>query len=116
MKFESHKIEKLYWTYRNYLEKRCEALPRQIEKKFKNLSTRHESSSCYGMSNYIEVTKLDDDENDIDWLKIRISDHRPVFGGICDKYIYIQDYTWTEIKKIVFEIITEFYESKVIAI
>lgn len=68
------------------------------------------------MSNYIEVTKLDDDENDIDWLKIRISDHRPVSGGIYDKYIYIQDYTWTEIKKIVFEIITEFYESKVIAI
>ena len=55
MRFDNDTLKNRYQTCRSYLEKRCEALPGQIERKFKNVSCYHESSRCYGMSNYINV-------------------------------------------------------------
>lgn len=106
MRFENSKLKTKYNTYRNYLEARCEALPRQIEKKFGNVECYHNSSSCYGMSNYINIEVNDQDGNYLDSFEIRISDHNPTGSGEhCDEYIYINGKEWLDIKKGVFKCI-----------
>lgn len=103
-KFEESKMTSQYTSYRAYLVARCEALPRQLEKKF-DCSANWIGSRCRGMSNYIEISKKDSDDS----ITIRISDHEPTGSGSpCDFYIYIQDRTWMEIKKEVFEIAEDF--------
>lgn len=106
MKFLKSEMKNKYWTYCHYLEARCEALPEQLEKKFKNIECYHESSSCYGMSNYINVEIQDNAGDSLDSFDIRISDHEPTGSGEhCEKYIYITDKEWKEVKKEVFTFI-----------
>lgn len=101
--FESQKIKSRYRTFKSYLEARCEALERGLEKRF-SCEARHNSSNCRGMSNYIDIWNSDDEQ-----ITIRISDHSPTGSGSpCDYYIYIQNKTWMEIKKEVFEIAENF--------
>ena len=108
MRFEKELLKSRYWTYENYLEVRCEALPAQIEKKFKNTSVYHEASTCFGMSNYINVEKQDENGDTLEQFTIRISDHTPTGSGeSCDGYIYIDGKTWAEIKAEVFDFISE---------
>lgn len=108
-KFYEYKMEDRYTTYRTYLEERCKMLPDQIERKFKNSSVRHIASKCRGMSNYIQIIRIDAEDEENDTITIRISDHEPTGSGSeCDFYMYIQDKTWMEIKKRVFEIAEEF--------
>lgn len=102
-RFYKSKMESRYTTYRSYLEARCESLPNQIGKIAK-CEARHTASRCRGMSNYIDIFKNDDES-----ITIRISDHAPTGSGSpCDYYIYIQDKTWMEVKKEVFEIAENF--------
>lgn len=108
MRFEKEFLKSRYGTYRNYLEKRCAALPEQIERRFKNASCYHEASSCFGMSNYISIEKQDEngDGDAVDQFTVRISDHSPTGSGEhCDAYIYIDGKTWKEIKEEVFNFI-----------
>lgn len=95
-----------YNTCRAYLEKRCAALPSQIENKYRCTSC-HNSSTCYGMSNYIYIN-ADHKES----FCIRISDHSPT-GSCepCDHYIYIDNRSWSDIKKEVFEVIENFFSN-----
>lgn len=107
MKFEN--LKNRYQTNRNYLEKRCENLPIQIEKKFKNCEATHTASKCYGMSNYINIEKQDENGDYIDSITIRISDHNPTGSGEqCDFYVYIENKTWSEIKAEAMNIVKEF--------
>lgn len=101
MKFEKNQ------TSRSYLVKRCEALPDQIEKKFKNTVVYHEESRCAGMSNYIHV-EIDDENGDyVDSFEIRISDHNPTGSGEqCEKYLYVLRREWKDIKEEVFNYIS----------
>lgn len=104
-KFYANELKSKHNTYRNYLEKRCEKLPAEIERHFKTCTAYHIASTAAGMSNYIEVST--DDKDNI--YTIRISDHKPTSSGDpCDYYIYIQNKTWLEIKKEVFETIKNF--------
>lgn len=91
MRFDTDTLKNRYQTCRSYLEKRCEALPGQIENKFKNVSCYHEASRCYGMSNYINVEIQDENG---------------------DKYIYIDGKEWAEIKKEVLEYIAARLENE----
>lgn len=107
MRFEN--LRNQYWTNRNYLEKRCEALPNQLERKFKNCASYHTASGCFGMSNYIHIEKQDENGDYIDSITIRISDHNPTGSGEhCDHYLYIEGRTWSEIKAEVMNIAEEF--------
>lgn len=107
--FNSFEKKKKYIYYRRYLASRCEALPRQLERKFKNCCSTHIQSGCYGMSNYIKVEKLDNNGDSVDCITIRISDHASTGSGDpCSYYLYILDYTWMEIKKKVFGIVENF--------
>ena len=107
MRFEN--LKNRYWTNRNYLEKRCEALPNQLERKFKNCEASHTASTCYGMSNYIDIEKQDENGDYLDSITIRISDHNPTGSGEhCDHYLYIEGRTWMEIKNEVMNIAEEF--------
>lgn len=102
-KFYEIEMKSHYWTYRSYLAARCSSLPSQLERKFKNCYAWHKESTCYGMSNYIEISNEDSS------ITIRISDHNQTSSGSpCDYYIYIQNKTWMEIKKEVFEIAENF--------
>lgn len=112
MKFESSELKNKYQSYRNYLEARCEALPRQIERRFKNCEANHQSSGCFGMSNYISIEKQNDNGDYIDSITIRISDHDPTGSGEhCDFYLYINGEEWKNIKKEVFEIVENFMKN-----
>lgn len=107
MKFEN--LKNRYWTNKNYLEKRCENLPSQIEKKFQNCEATHTTSTCFGMSNYINIEKQDENGDYIDCIAIRISDHSPTGSGEqCDHYIYIENKTWSEIKAEAMKIAEQF--------
>lgn len=102
-------LENRYHTNRNYLEQRCESLPRQLERKFKNCEVSHNASSCYGMSNYIDIEKQDENGDYADRITIRISDHNPTGSGDhCDHYIYIEGRTWSEIKSEIMGITEKF--------
>lgn len=106
MRFDTDTLKNRYQTCRSYLEKRCAALPEQIERRFKNASCYHEASSCFGMSNYISVEKQDENGDAVDQFTVRISDHSPTGSGEhCDDYIYIDGKTWKEIKEEVFNFI-----------
>lgn len=107
--FYRNKMEDRYWTYHNYLKTRCEALPQQLEKKFKNCLAYHTASRCWGMSNYIRIAKEGAGDEYDSSITIRISDHDPTgSGGRCDHYLYVQDRTWAEIKEEVFKIAESF--------
>ena len=107
MRFEN--LEKKYYTKKSYLEQRCESLPSQLERKFKNCEVSHNASSCYGMSNYIDIEKQDENGDYVDSVAFRISDHSPTGSGDhCDFYIYIEGRTWTEIKDEVIGIAEKF--------
>ena len=107
MRFEN--LKNHYQSNRNYLEKRCEALPNQLERKFKNCESYHTSSGCFGMSNYINIEKQDENGDYIDSITIRISDHSPTGSGEqCDHYIYIENKTWSEIKAEAMKIAEQF--------
>ena len=108
------KFEKEFnYTDRNYLIERCAALPRQIEKKFKNAVAYHTESTCFGMSNYINIEKQDNDGEYIDSIDIRISDHAPTGSGSpCDAYIYIQDKTWMEVKREILDVVENFMRAE----
>jgi len=103
------KLRSKYWTYRNYLIARCESLPDQIERKFKNCECNHTESSAFGMSNYIEIEKKDQNGDYLDSITIRVSDHDPTGSGEhCEHYLYIHGCTWMEIKKEILEIVKNF--------
>ena len=113
MRFETDTLKNRYQTCRSYLEKRCEALPGQIERKFKNVSCYHEASRCYGMSNYINVEIQNENGDYLDSFDLRISDHSPTGSAeSCDKYIYIDGKEWAEIKKEVLEYIASRLENE----
>lgn len=111
MLFEKSNLKKRYWTYRNYLKARCTSIPAQLERRFKKCSVYHTASTCYGISNYIHVSKQDDNGDDIDSITIRISDHDPTGSGDpCDYYLYIDNKSWADIKKDIFDIATKFLQ------
>ena len=85
MRFDTDTLKNRYQTCRSYLEKRCEALPGQIERKFKNVSCYHEASTCFGMSNYINVEIQDENGDYVDSFDVRISDHSPTGSGTIGK-------------------------------
>lgn len=113
MRFDNDTLKNRYQTCRSYLEKRCDALPGQIERKFKNVSCYHEASTCFGMSNYINVEIQDENGDYVDSFDVRISDHSPTGSGeSCDKYIYIDGKEWADIKKEVLEYIASRLENE----
>ena len=63
------------------------------------------------MSNYIDITKEDENGDTLDQFTIRISDHNATGSGTpCDKYIYVDDKTWLEIKKEVMDLHISIYQ------
>lgn len=107
-KFEKEKMRSCYWTYKKYLQKRCESLPRQLERKFK-CEADYTASRCAGMSNYIFLFTTNPEGWTDKNITIRISDHEPTgSGSSCDYYIYVQGKTWAEIKEQVFKIAEDF--------
>lgn len=95
-------------TKKDYINARCDALTRLIDK-MPNISAYNESSHCNGCSNYIYINVLNENDNDeiIDWITVKISDHfKSGYENINLNIMHpIYHGNWKELKKDALEII-----------
>lgn len=93
--FSDEEIVADYAALRDWLATRTKSLAEQLQKKHPNFEITAVQSHCRGLSNYIKVLTPDRD-----FIEFRISDHGPYSSchGF-DECYYIQDNTWTEIRR-----------------
>lgn len=93
---------------KDYIDARCDALARLISK-MPNVNAYNESSHCNGCSNYITIEVLDENDNEeiIEWITVKISDH---FKSGCENINFnimnsVYHGNWKELKADALEII-----------